>query len=1093
MFRYQYFQRIFIAEEHRAVDIGHTETRSAGKRYWALQQKEKWFQYESASALWHVRMSVTSAVSTTPIIGIAAGGTIAFLGILVTAVIYFVRRHDRIQRSKFGDVEESLTRNDDLAYIIRSRSPRGVSMSNRSSFVPYLPPHQAPDSIERPIDSIEDDPPIARVNTKRTSTQKFFFKMSGGIRDSWPLGSSMQMPDALRLQSSSTVTLNQVAPPGYIVPPDPTWLNRTKSRNSKTKVSVSQYSYAPPSPSPGPRKQIPRRAISEKHLSTILRSTSQRLKSTRRTSIARARTVANRSPGGHALEKLPPLPKPASESREILIQPQSFVSGNLLFQQYITRTPSPGKKIPKILGRANTKGKLSSSPSADSEDSLYIIDLPDFVFPSPLTSPSRRFASGSEASAVHKESASSREISARITQDDRSSVVALEPGKDLEAKNPPVPEPLETILTNDPFCSSVETAKPILPIGQINLSPRPLYIRKTTFGQVEEPQKSAKALSPLKDISGNRQTPPKIEQCQSALKASQESSPNPFQWSCQDSNQSQSPSPKQKQGHKRSKVIRISNLPRTSNVSIVHEDPEEDSSVFDAPRPSVRLVQPSLSKTPSPPADFLSCRLTVRPPSSPTFDPCVSIPKLVGGRVTDSPTLGLDMYSPTLATTNNCNKQTSGDEVFRSAGSPKRSATTTYKWRESSISPNVSPSTKLNDMISFPAEDIKDILRKPKSPALSPNSEILKSLENRKSTPPPPVLAVPPAAVLPPASVVPIPVPGHLTGPRAEPPKQASLNLLPVDSPQRCSSQKLPLRASLASSICALRRMNSEVSFCESLTSQYSNSSPVRSEPESIKQSPEVTPTRRSMRNSSRASKHYLMLGGITSSDQRRRVIKRDSSRMKSLQHIQHLPDLDSEDDFSTCDISSPASARNSLGLSSMTFPIPNGPSTPDINSKANLDKVEILDVDTTLLTKRWSNSMPKTPLKNARYESQTQIPLPKPASTKWGGMRSSNISTVATSLPATDGGKENAKSKYGDRSPAQSDGGSDGNFSPCTLPGLVSTKDNRDTPKKKVWGSHLMGHGLPRPDSMGLYDAQGFLRSSPDRGYGFKNGAGER
>jgi hypothetical protein len=172
-------------------------------------------------------------------------------------------------------------------------------------------------------------------------------KMSGGIKDSWPLGSSMQMPNALRLQSNSTVTVNQVAPPGYIIPPDPTWLKRTYSRNTKNKVTVSAevrsspYSKEPPSPSPGPHRQIPRRAISENHLSTILRSTSQRLKSTRRKSISRALTVANRNSGAYVMEKLPSPRKHASESREVLIQPQSTESANGLYQNYVTRTPTP--------------------------------------------------------------------------------------------------------------------------------------------------------------------------------------------------------------------------------------------------------------------------------------------------------------------------------------------------------------------------------------------------------------------------------------------------------------------------------------------------------------------------------------------------------------------------------------------------------------------------------------------------------------------------------------------------------------------------------------------------------------------------------
>jgi hypothetical protein len=104
---------------------------------------------------------------------------------------------------------------------------------------------------------------------------------------------------------------------------------------------------------------------------------------------------------------------------------------------------------------------------------------------------------------------------------------------------------------------------------------------------------------------------------------------------------------------------------------------------------------------------------------------------------------------------------------------------------------------------------------------------------------------------------------------------------------------------------------------------------------------------------------------------------------------------------------------------------------------------------------------MPKPPLKSARRESQIQHPSPADPP-KWGWDRESKVSLVTTSISPADEGKENAKNKHGNHSPVRSDGGSDGNISPDTLPGLVGPNDRIwEMPKKKVGGSHWMGHGL--------------------------------
>ena len=83
---------------------------------------------------------------------------------------------------------------------------------------------------------------------------------------------------------------------------------------------------------------------------------------------------------------------------------------------------------------------------------------------------------------------------------------------------------------------------------------------------------------------------------------------------------------------------------------------------------------------------------------------------------------------------------------------------------------------------------------------------------------------------------------------------------------------------------------------------------------------------------------------------------------------------------------------------------------------------------------------------------------------------------------------KENLVNERGNRSPESAppmilpaDIGRNGNLVGQRLSnGSVMAKEEVQTKKKRGWGNWNGNHG--RPDSLGLYDAEGFLRSSPDR-----------
>lgn len=1024
--------------------------------------------------------ATASTLSTASIVGIGVGGAVALLLVVVSVGVYLVRRNDQIQRAKAIEIEASFKTNEQLASILQSCRPRGTSMSDRSSYIPFLPPHQYQEPIELPLDTYEDGPPMARTNTKKISPHRVFSRLSVGLRDSWPmgaLGTQMQIPNSLRSQSQSTVTLNQVAPPGYIISSDPKRPKRTYSRTSRNKVSVSSEDSpytVEPSPSAGPYKPIsrPRRANSENQLSTILRSTSQRLKEARRKSLSRTLTAVNRVPGGSGVHPLQTPTRHASESREVLVEPQPAASTYESFREkYIMRTPSPGKRVPRLAGQAQSKRKSIPSLSAESDDSLCIKDLPEVVLPSPLTSPSKRFEHFQSRNITRESTDLSKDAVSHSHKDDQTAVLPL--GREDTNHNDFSPfGQYQNTVSNDPFYTSVPIRKPLPPTNPVDLSPRPLYIRKTTFGQETALQKSTNSTSPLKDISGNRQSPPKSGQPQTAsTRLSQEVSSNPFQWSPKESTRRHSTSPsrseaRRKKGHKRSKVIRMSNLPRLSNVSIVPEEPDEDSSLFDASKSTKRVNQQSQS--PSPRLDSSSQRFSIRPPSSPVFDPRVTVSQPMPEETTDSPTLGRNYFSPTLTTTNYYSEQTSEDEFFKSTRLIKRSTSTTRKWRESSISPNVSPVSKLHEMISFPMEDMEELSKNAKARALSPNSEIVRALEDRITPPMTPPNSSSP--VLSAYSGFAAPIPGHLTGPRAQ-------------SPKRYTLHKPPTNKDLRSSIVALRRMNSEVSFSGSPNSLYSNPSNIYSEIETRRRTPGSSPSRTSNTKPppNRASKHYLFLGASNSTKQQRtgnRDLNRRISRGRSPQQRQRLPKVDSEDDFSSMGISSTlASDKPPVGSVELEFPIQSNASMP--NSRTNEEKGDLPEVASSMSTDSWTDSIPKPPLKSARRESQIQY-LSAIDPSKRGWRRESKVA-ITDASKASDEGKENAKDINGDRSPPSSASGSDGKSSPVTLPRLRNDPMAWETTEKKAWGSRL-NPALPTPDSPGLYDAQGFLRSSPDR-----------
>lgn len=862
-------------------------------------------------------LPVVGSLPLSTVIGIIVGGSVAIILCASYWLIRRLRKKDKIERARLRDVEPT-GEHKELHSIIRSRIPREISRPMLGlSIIPSHPSIQSDgsirlDSISRQtIDDLEDDPPLARVDTRRLSPTKALSRFSTGIRDSWPLANAGQMPNALhslsRLQhhSTSTITLNQVAPPGYMIPPDPQYPSRAYSRGSKTKVLKDADR-----PNARARRRNDRRAVaSENQLSTILRSTSERLNHRSRShsrgkSLSRTLTSFSRS-GPPPPTRWPSPTRIGNESQEVLIDKmssttrkssKSTASVDSSTLEEIICTPNPRRKVARAPGMTFQKSEISPAGSSGSDDSMFTAPLPEAVMPAPLTSPSKRVCRGLNRPGSIRSDSATTSTSSLIQKGSRASVLAFGVPASRHSQ-----ASLHVPAASDPFYSGGQSNASFPSLGSFR-EPRPLYIRKSG------PQKSLsfisplKEMSPLQDISGNIQTPTRRDVRSSPVPPVD----NPFSWSPQAMQSSRRSSPLRsdqvrKKGHKRSMTIRMSVQPsRPTSVAVVPEESEEEMSPFrfHAPSAGVRMVEPSKSPSLSPNPE--SQGVTNRPPSSPVFQPHIFVPprNSVMGRTTTSPTKDLQIfsptlpapppspkrlskqYSPTLPPVNYYAEDPAEDDIFFEA---RRSMDTHHK-RERSMPPLFSPTAIFEEMLAFPSQ-------KPNAPpALSPNSEIVRTLQTRNVSPNTEILQaiegrLSPALLTPiepsyhteptlpmpksdsPISLPPprfpiIPIPSHLTGPREFPtpqssptpakstistrrkravtmkdvransghevptPRSSPTHLPSSSSARKSRAQTLKgrrnsRRTSLHASICMLRRMNSEVSRAGSSPSPY--------------------------------------------------------------------------------------------------------------------------------------------------------------------------------------------------------------------------------------------------------------------------------
>ncbi|CAG8972761.1 hypothetical protein HYALB_00006853 [Hymenoscyphus albidus] len=1005
-------------------------------------------------------------------IGIVVAAAIVLLVALVLLGRLFARQSDRRKRKKIAEEIQANEEQTNFESALDATGPSGNNLTR--SVCSVLAFYGGNDDVER--GQVIRELSMAKVRT--SSESKHHFRIA--VRDSWPLAN---IPMSLLPGQQLTMTLNQVAPPGYVVQPDSKWPRRNSSRssrsskNSSIKVAVHSPERSFPQLSSSPikslskRRRNQRRSTSETQLTRILRSTSQRLEAAQKQTLTRTLTTFSKFPGSPPKDPLPTPPlKNQNESSEVLIGTSFFESpGSSVYEAYMARTPSTGKADEK---HVSDKRDKSATSSVVSDDSLCEMAAPDLVIPGLLTSPSKQSKTAPQKEATtgdisiaeddpKKEAVvvaqkyrmiiSNFDTTSMQNKKSRVSTTAFGKHRSFQNINS---EPHRISLAGDPFYSQVKSSKPVFPKTDLQ-GPRPLYVRKATFGQEATTERPPSYTSPLRDISGNAQGPLKALEQQS-LPSPNDADRNPFQWSPQEAMQERprQSSPKRngskRKGHKRSNVIRMSNLssrPQSVlSVDVVPEEPEEDPSIleFNIPKTApLRLISPSKSPSPSP--STVSRRLSGRPPSIPTFNPMLTIPDLTtplskednSDAENNSPTAS----SPTLSVSSFYLR----DSVGAKGGfagikeSAKFHRTNQYHGRNHSVSerpPDIPPRAKNHrysvdavlrspdpqKLTSFPPPVLSPKLTSPKIALPRPPSNIIVSPSSLSASSP--TLLAPPLLT--------IPIPGHLTGPRNQPNKSGSQS---------------PPRDSLAMSICMLRRMKSEVSHYSNGGSDtspgLSPELPFPRKVASVSYSPSVKESSDISRARSRGSKHYLSL--CPTEHRRGRATIGHSGSMKRSSHPLGIRGArDSQDmfndysrrrmhntDFTEVELktvreaASPPMSSNSPNALNFQFPV--------LTRDGSME-----DEETPSKSKRWSDAMPKPAVNAVRRESQMEYPSPKtPPIIKW------NSEDFAVELDA--------------KSPSV---------------GTRLTGDGR--------GNGREGKRKGRPESLGLYDEDGFLRSSP-------------
>jgi len=722
------------------------------------------------------------------IVAIAIACFVVFFSALVVVAVLVARRRDK-DKQRALEVERGGHDSVEMKTGSLPHPPAAtLQFSKRDSSNPFMPLDDGPiwndwtggNSVAIPT----------RNKSRRSSGGKGSFRITG-LRDSWPLVANIPLP---MLPDQSNIQLSNVAAPGYEIVSEPKWPKRTAS--ARTTVSVPREDSPRKRPHfndlyPTTRKPQMRnahvRSVSESQLTTILRSTSERLKSTNRRSLTRTLTSLDRPADKSPLQPLSRLPRrKKSESRECMVE-SDFGASPL---------QSPMESPARSSARRVTRSPQSPTPTLTSDDSLYASSRRESLIPLPLSSPSK-----SRKPRMRISSAENRDLPSLVKGKNQPDWAAhsLNLQRSLSLSATPKPS------LGDPLSSKTKASISSSPGGVVE--PRPLFICRSAFGEktIQRPQSCA---GPIQHISEQLQAPLKKPQPPPHLApVLGRTGSNPFRWSTQEIIQSRSTStsPTRKRGQRRPRVSQMSQIPRLMSVGVVPEE-SEDEMVLQRVR---NIMAPN---SPHPSSAIEPIQIggnNIQPPSIATFNPILAASKSGG----NSPALkmrdSLSMYSKMRSGNNyrTRNPVTSKNELvtrpqFKPPPSRSQSRLTSIptKRPDRNISAeNLVPSPEHGLLVTSPTPILSPTLpesRTAETPRLPRTSTIY------TPTAPPLFMQHSKAfsAPLPPL----VTIPGHLTGPRAEPAKRDS------DS---TPGKHLAPPQSMQTSIAMLKRMNSDVTM----------------------------------------------------------------------------------------------------------------------------------------------------------------------------------------------------------------------------------------------------------------------------------------
>ena len=623
----------------------------------------------------------TTVLPIGTIIGIAIIGSVILFGGLTMVIMHYLRSRYK-QKSGTRDLDLSDDNEEDILNALRSTRPSEQGLVTRISSQPFKLGTRS--LTQEWTENHFHDP---QLDKSKLMPPVYAFEVTG-LRDSWPLVGWVEAPSTVPLSTSKHPLINLGSPDrrtSYSAFPlsvdnETSWPQHTLSRSSfytrgndgrpirrsghSAKSSITSLKKLPST----------RKSVSDNQLTSILRSTSQRLKNTQRRPFSRSLSVLSQVSGAPPTVQPPSQPvDKRGENWEALIETDDVsvidsVQSSVL--NSISQTPSPQKMAvhtPDEI-KGNEKEASPTTSEVSESDSLCPSRTPDLFIPAALTSPSKR---GARADRRCEMTISSMDGPlTTVRKDNRHSLVAegsIDIIYDTQSSN-----------QNDPFVPADTRAKAV-PKPRSVKGPRPL-VKQQAIMEKDPNSKGHKTItSPFVVVSGNQKSLTKPKPALTDLPGRTQE--NPFQWSPQCSPSSvlspcQKPMGIKPKGHRRRRIVRLSHLTRPASVAVVLEEPEggstppcindtneiQKSDIHSSEELMSTLMNQNHSKTPN-----------TRPPSIPIFEPFLAVPST--GTSTDGKISSGGSYSATMSL---YDYYSSGD-AFRSdnLGIPKPSESPT--------------------------------------------------------------------------------------------------------------------------------------------------------------------------------------------------------------------------------------------------------------------------------------------------------------------------------------------------------------------------------------------------------------------------------